>query len=214
MGKLSCPKTKIQMKVINNPSQACNPYHGDLVLVTVSPKSNDYRFVCKCKFDGYIGNDSLDGPCKTVHICNGKFDNINQPLDKIKCICRPDETNVRYMELVPACKTLTIREANDKYSEWYHMVPFDTNKQYLLATKHTVPEIRQNFNCKYILDPTKHSFHDTTKVHKDNLFYDNHCVARGRGIPVNLGILNPNTTLGPDNKLLYNHVDGDHKACA
>lgn len=57
---------------------------------------------------------AIDGSCSTVHICDGLIDDINQPLEKIKCICKPYETNVRYTDLVPACKTLTINEANKK----------------------------------------------------------------------------------------------------
>lgn len=77
----------------------------------------------------------------------------------------------------------------------------------MLYIKNTVPEIRQNMNCKYILDPTKHSFHDTSLVFKDNMYSNNHCVVRGRGIPVNLNILNPNTQLD-FNQQPMNHVDG------
>lgn len=42
---------------VNNINHACNIYHGDFMLVTTSQNySNDYRFICKCKYDGYIGN--------------------------------------------------------------------------------------------------------------------------------------------------------------
>lgn len=113
--------------VVDNVRMACNPFHGDLVLISSSNESKNYRFVCKCKYDGYIGNDTLNGSCTTVHICNGLIDNIDQPLSKINCTCKLYETNIRYLDLVPPCKTLTIREANKLYNDWYHLVPFDSS---------------------------------------------------------------------------------------
>lgn len=211
-GKIVVPKNANSNEgyalVVDNVDQACNAYHGDLVVVSTSNSSNDYRFICKCKYNGYIGNDTLDGSCTTVTVCNGKIDNIDQPLEKIKCICKQSEINVRYFDLVPTCKTMTILEANKRYKDWHTLINFDMNKQHLIDVSNTVPEIRQNFNCKYILDPTKHSFHDTSLVLKDNVYFNNHCVARGAGVPVNLGILNPNTQLDENHDLYMNHVDG------
>ena len=50
---------------IVNPNQKCNPYHGELVLVSHDKFSS--ILLCLCKNPGLIGNLTLDGSCETQH---------------------------------------------------------------------------------------------------------------------------------------------------
>lgn len=52
-------------------------------------------------------------------------------------------------------------------------------------------------NCKYILNPCVHAFHDTNKTIPNNEWSNNRCLGNGQGIPVNLGILKKNTERDP-----------------
>lgn len=187
------PKNKTQDEgyalAVENVNQACNMNHGDLVLVTESADSDAYMFICKCKYEGYIGNDNILGPCETVHICNGKIDSIDKPLNEIQCVCENHEQNVRYNELVPACKTLTILEANKKYQNWDHVLP-STNRD-LMSTDNLVPTIQQNLNCSKVMNTCKYAFDNTDIRMTDSRLNDNRvCETKDAGIPVDLGIMN------------------------
>nr|WOJ45371.1 pif-1 [Apis mellifera nudivirus] len=139
--------------------KACNPYHGDLVLVSVSNDSEEYMLICSCKNPGYIGNDHLLGNCETLFICDGKIDNINQPLEKIECVCRENEHSVRYETGLPTCKPLLVFEANQKYPQgWTHLVPYIHSRQLPMRTFN--PTIRGNVKVNTLLDPCRSSIHD------------------------------------------------------
>lgn len=66
-------------------SETCNPFHGDLVLTQLSADATVSGLICDCKFPGFIGNTQIGGSCSDVFICDGKIEDLNQLLDKIKC---------------------------------------------------------------------------------------------------------------------------------
>ncbi len=98
-----------------NPEQACNPYHGDLVLIQTDPNSLESMLYCECKNPGYIGNAEVNGACNEVFICDGKIDNINKPLEDINCICNDDESPTTISN-TPVC-TKAIVKTYDKYDD-------------------------------------------------------------------------------------------------
>lgn len=102
----------------NNPSQACNPYHGDLVLIQTDPDSLESMLYCKCKNPGYIGKSEIDGACDDVFICNGKIDDINQPLLEIKCECE-NGTVSQLINDVPSCTTPSVKEYTEFDNDFY-----------------------------------------------------------------------------------------------
>lgn len=174
---------------ITNLNQACHHLHGDLVLVTRDVDSSDYMFVCKCKMDGYIGNDTITGNCTTVRICNGKIDNLDQTLDKINCVCADHEENYRYSDSLPICKSMTVKTANEKYTDWHFMVPWVSDN--LLSKNYFNQTVAQNVNTSKLLNPCKHAIHDTsvniTGGRFDELYKT--CVFENSGIPLRTGIL-------------------------
>lgn len=174
---------------ITNLDQACHHLHGDLVLVTRDSNSSDYMFVCKCKMDGYIGNDTITGNCTTVRICNGKIDNIDQTLDKINCVCANHEENYRYSDMLPICKSMTVQTANDKYTDWHYLVPWVSDN--LLSKNYFNQTVAQNVNTSKLLDPCKHAIHDTLinvpGGRFDTLYKT--CVFENSGIPLRTGVL-------------------------
>lgn len=200
---------------ITNLHQACHPLHGDLVLVTRDLDSSDYMFVCKCKMDGYIGNDTITGNCTTVRICNGKVDNLDQTLDKMNCVCADHEENYRYSDSLPICKSMTVKSANEKYTDWHFLVPWVSDN--LLSKNHFNQTVAQNVNTSKLLDPCKHAIHDTSidvpGGRYDTLYRT--CVFENSGIPLRTGILLPKNKTNDDGifeKLMpHNHlsvVDG------
>ena len=92
----------------------CNVYHGDLALIKISPESPASMFFCNCKNPGFIGNTSILGSCDTPFICNGRVDNINQPIEKISCECSPTQYTIRTENDIPMCVDMTVREADNK----------------------------------------------------------------------------------------------------
>ncbi len=91
----------------SNANQRCNPYHGDLVLVQTDPDSKESMLFCDCKNPGYIGNTDILGACDDVFICNGKIDDINQPLEDINCVCT-DGMTPETINNVPTCTNPTV----------------------------------------------------------------------------------------------------------
>lgn len=172
-------------------SESCNPYHGDLTLVTANAESNEYMLICTCKNPGYIGNDDLLGNCTTVYICNGQIDDIDKPLKNINCICDSRQKNVRYDDGLPVCKNLTVREANEMFSDddWSNIVPWNSNRQ--IATSDFNKTIAGNLKTSRLLDPCRNSLHDTT-IEIPNARYDSSngtCMLKSYGFPVSNGLL-------------------------
>lgn len=87
---------------LNNPTQACNPFHGNLVFVRVQPERPETMLFCECIYPGYIGKTTFDGNCETVFICDGKIEELNVPLKEMKCVCSQNSINV-YQNDVPMC---------------------------------------------------------------------------------------------------------------
>lgn len=171
-------------------AKACNPYHGDLTLVTKDDTTKEYMLICTCINPGLIGNDHILGNCTTVYMCNGKIDNINKPIQKIWCECTDREQEWRYQNGPPVCKTLLVRNANDRYDDWTHLVPFNSSRQ--LDVKMFDVTIAGNLKVKRLLDPCQSSVHDTT-IAIPNARFDNisgRCLVLDYGIPLSTGMLN------------------------
>lgn len=172
----------------------CNPYHGDLVLVAVDDESRDYMLVCQCKNPGYIGNDSLLGDCTTVRICDGRIDDLQQPLERINCKCANSETSVRYSDGLPVCKKLLVKEANELYPNgWEHLVPW-RDKSVFVSTSLYARYVRDNLRTRRLLNPCVHSLLRPTEEIAYTTSYlsaNKGCYCAGDGLPVNVGILDP-----------------------
>lgn len=145
---------------LTNISKACNPYHGDLVLVTTNADSNEYMLICSCKNPGYIGNLTILNACEDVFICNGQIDDINKPLEEINCKCDKTEHSVRYNNGLPTCKTLLVKEANEMYSDWSNFVDWPSDRK--ISTSVFNKTIQQNLKTSVLLNPCTNSAHDTS----------------------------------------------------
>ncbi|QBB28633.1 PIF-1 [Homarus gammarus nudivirus] len=105
-----------------NHSQACNPYHGELVMVQAGPKSREMMLYCDCKNPGFIGKTHLNGACNEVFICDGDIDDINQPLEKISCICK-DYMVPQLSNHIPTCIAPMVKDYKGYEDEnFYHGV--------------------------------------------------------------------------------------------
>ncbi|UBZ25617.1 PIF-1 [Carcinus maenas nudivirus] len=111
-----------------NPSQACNPYHGDLVLVQTDPDSIESMLYCECKNPGYIGKTHIDGACDEAFICDGKVEDINKPLNEINCVCN-DELIPEIINNTPSCIYPSVKNYkhydDDNFYENIDTVPKD-----------------------------------------------------------------------------------------
>jgi len=174
---------------ITSIAESCNVYHGDLILVTVNPDSSEYSMVCDCKNPGYIGNENLMGNCTTVYICDGRIDNINQPLANISCVCDRGYKSMRYDDGLPVCREMTVLEANQAYKDWTSLVKFNSDRQ--LDIINFNPTVRGNLKIKKLLNPCTNSLHDTTieitTGHFDEVH--NECHVVDSGYPVVNGLL-------------------------
>lgn len=90
----------LQIKKVND---SCSP-QGDLVFVSSGPDSYNYQLICLCKNPGLIGNETINGDCTTVYMCNGQIDNINKPLNEINCICPDNQINTKNTDGYSFCK--------------------------------------------------------------------------------------------------------------
>lgn len=172
-------------------ADACNAYHGDLVLVSLDVDTNEYMMVCQCKNPGYIGNEHLLGACNTPFICNGKVDNIDQPLEKINCKCQANETTQRYEDGTPVCKLMLVKEANEKFTNWAHLVPWSSDR--LTTTDKFNPTVRDNLKTDKLLDPCRNSLNDPTVEIKGGSYNDilQTCQFRNNGFPLVTGLFPP-----------------------
>lgn len=91
----------------------CNVFHGDLAIVKLDPDDQTSMFFCNCKNPGLIGNTSLLGACDIPFICNGEIDEINQPIEDIKCKCPLGQISTQNNENIPICVDMTIAQANN-----------------------------------------------------------------------------------------------------
>lgn len=186
---------------ITNLAESCNPYHGDLVLVTANAESNDYMLICACKHPGFIGNTSLLNPCEDIFICDGKIDNLSQPLEQINCKCAPTETSVRYNTGVPVCKPMLVVEANKAYKDWSQYVDWVSDRK---INKNVFNKtVQQNLNTSILLNPCTSSAHDLSIEIPDSRYstITGTCTYEEFGLPIQTGLLDePAKT--------YSRIDG------
>lgn len=169
-------------------SDHCNLYHGDMSLIARSVNSTDYMLVCVCKNPGYLGNVDLLGPCTTVNICNGSIVDINVPLNQIECKCEKWQTNFRYENGLPVCRSMTIDEANKSFDSWSSYVPWPHDRT--LATTFFNPTVRDNLNTDKLLNPCRNSILDSSEIPHSLFSIDlQTCKFRDYGIPLQLDLL-------------------------
>lgn len=167
--------------------ESCNPFHGDLVLVTLDIHSNDYMLICSCKQPGFIGNDNLLGSCSDVFICNGDIDDINQPLESISCKCKNNEINDRQTNGVPFCRKMLIKEANDKHKDWTNLVNWSDKS--VISKSIFNPTIRDNLNVNKLLNPCTKSLISEDEVYGGSYKPTyNTCTTKDYGLSVNIGL--------------------------
>lgn len=133
----------------SNPSQLCNPYHGDLVLVQEYPNTPDVMLICECKNPGYIGKTTLLGACDEVFVCDGKITNLNVPFEEVTCLCKkefyPEKINDTPVCIERQVKNYTYTEA-DFISAGIEVAPI----------KCFTSSIRNNINATHLKDPCKY----------------------------------------------------------
>lgn len=151
----SDPNTGYCMTITNDDLNVdCNVYHGDLALIKVEPDSNTSMFFCNCKNPGFIGNTSLLGACDTAFICNGEVDNIDQPIENIKCKCPKTQYSIRNTANIPMCVDMTIEEGNR--NGILNDVINEVDDQYLAPIEIFNRGIRDNLNrVDKLLHPCK-----------------------------------------------------------
>lgn len=177
---------------------SCNPYHGDLVLVSVDSSSKEYLLICLCKNPGYIGNSHLLGSCETVHICDGKIKSINVPIEQMVCECQDAEQNIFYQGSVgenpikvPACHQLNVKEANELYKDWTHLVAENLKGRDSLNIDYFNHTIKFNTNVQYLLHPCKYALENPAKSIPNSDFNLDlgSCVYLDSGLPVRTNLL-------------------------
>lgn len=169
-------------------TEACNAYHGDLVLVAANRESTEYMMICSCKNPGYIGNENLLGNCTDVFVCNGKVDNIDQPFEKIKCVCDRGMTSVN-TNGVPVCKTMTVKDANESYSNWTNLIDIPDGSA--LPLNEFNATIRDNMKVDRLLNPCTQQLTDPTKTVSGGryAYYKKMCEYNDGGLPIHIGAL-------------------------
>lgn len=195
---------------VTSVAESCNPYHGDLVLVSLNNDSTEYMLICKCKNPGYIGNVDVLGNCTTANICNGKVLDINKPLNEIECVCNNLEKNKRYDDGVPVCVKMTVNEANAKYLDWTDYVDWKNARTIEKDIFNTT--IKGNLNVKKLLDPCRNSVLDST-IEIPNASYNNQyktCQSKSHGFPINNDTLVKSDYVlpGSERKIPYHSYEG------
>lgn len=172
-------------------AKECNPYHGDLVLMSKTPDSTDYMLVCVCKYDGLIGKETLLGDCKSIYICDGKIDDINKPVEQINCKCEHLEYTVRYNNFEPVCKMMTVKKAQEVYAneDWSKYVNFVD--QHFLSINEFNYTIQNNLKVKYLLNPCVRSLLDYKTLIPDAEYDNKSCAVAGSGLPARSSLFEP-----------------------
>lgn len=193
---------------ITHLSEACNPYHGDLVLVSINADATEYMIICECKNPGFIGNEHLLGACDTPFICKGRVVDINQPLNKVECKCSDLDRSVRYQNGLPVCKPMLVKEANERFDDWSSLVPWNSDRLISKSVFNTT--IVDNLRTSRLLDPCANSLHDTSVRIPNSYFNDRtrSCHFQNFGLPVQTGLLaGPKKDAKPGNTSLV-PIDG------
>lgn len=178
-------------------TEACNPYHGELVLVTLSEEARNYMLLCSCKHPGLVGNNTLLGACETVRICPGRgVVDINTPLDQMQCKCAAYEeqeyVNLSDEQKFPICREMTIDEANRKYDDWSHLLTWPPEKKRISTTR-LERNIRSNLRCKEVMSMC-HYAADEPDVEIEGaelISQSNQCQLKNYGIPAKLQVMSP-----------------------
>ncbi|UBZ25519.1 PIF-1 [Crangon crangon nudivirus] len=130
--------------VTKNPTQACNPFHGNLIFVQLQPDATDSMLYCECINPGYIGKLELQDSCNEPFICQGQIDDINKDLKDITCICPPN-LQAQTVNGIPTCTRLHVKDF--EYDKLYFS-GVDT-----IDTSNINEDIRSSFNSTLIRDP-------------------------------------------------------------
>lgn len=186
---------------ITHLAEACNPYHGDLVLVTANSESNEYMLICSCKNPGFIGNTLLLNACEEVFICNGKIDDLNKPLNEINCECGSTELSVRYNTGVPVCKAMLVHEANKKYDDWSPYIRWISDRKINKNIFNNT--IQQNLKTSVLLNPCSSSANDLLTPIPGGAYstLTGTCTYTDYGLPIRNGLLK-------DPAKTYARIDG------
>lgn len=174
---------------IGTMAETCNPFHGDPVLISGALESTGYVLGCLCKNPGYVGSENVLDPCTTVHICGGRVDSVDKPLSEINCVCDATETSVRYEDGLPSCRPLTVDEANRKFDDWSHVVPWSSDR--LIDKRVFNATVRDNMKTGRLLDPCANALTDAAQPIPGGR-YDAQlktCTYTDYGLPVVTGVL-------------------------
>lgn len=167
-----------------NTNQRCNPFHGDLVLVQANPDALESMLYCNCKNPGYIGNIDILGACEEPFICNGKIDDINQPIEKIQCLCENDTIPVTNNN-VPSCIIPSVKEFtqfnNATYFDGIYTVPKD---RFTDDIAKNFPGDKLRNPCKYCLLTGVYLENGEMKPADDGGYQCVTFVAGERGLPI------------------------------
>lgn len=178
---------------IGTVSASCNTFHGDPVLVTSSAESGEYVLGCLCKNPGYVGSENVLDPCTAIHVCGGRVDDIDRPLAEVNCLCDATESRVRHADGQPSCRPLTVLEANAKYEDWSHIVPWSSDR--LIDRRVYGATYRDNLKTSRLLDPCVNALTDAT-LQIPGAYYNERlktCFYKNYGLPVRTGVLDQNS---------------------
>ncbi|CAI6374852.1 unnamed protein product [Macrosiphum euphorbiae] len=148
------------------------------------------------------------GSCEVVRLCNGNVKDLNKPMNELECNCSIHEESFRYNGIVPVCRSLTVLEANRKYEDWQHLVPWVSDD--LLPKQTFNATVQNNMNCSRLLNPCSHDLRDTTlrlkKAKYDSAY--NTCIFEDGGVPVRTGVFKRHEgAVGPENGR-FDTIDG------
>lgn len=193
--KNSHPNEGYALSITSKIKEKCNPYHGELSLVTLDADSHEYMLICTCFNPGYIGNEHLLGNCSTVFICRGQVDDINKPVKDIKCMCNDTQIADNYEnDGLPYCRELTVKDANQRGVDWTNLVPWDGSRD-TLDIKYFRKDIASTLRVKKLLNPCTTSLHDTS-ISIPGASFDlvsGKCNTYNYGFPVSNGLLDSET---------------------
>lgn len=198
---------------VNDLTDSCNIYHGDLVLISTNPTENQYGLLCMCKNPGYIGNLETTGNCETIFICNGHIDDINQPIESVNCECEVTKIPDRYADGTPYCRSKLVKDITEDDIRYIEYVGDTTSTEYFN------PTVEQNLKIKKVLNPCKVSlFGNPTNGELDmslaaNGIYACKTTLKDKAMPIDVDILKgahtnrvPSTTLSTVNDPKIYHL--------
>lgn len=128
--------------IVKTVGESCS-VHGQLVLIQISPDASETALICMCTEPGLIGNDTIDGNCTSLRICNGNVDDITKPIASLNCECPENFYSTRLEDGTPTCaaKTLLNSTAADVNS---HVENLSNDNIRLAEIRHFNGNISQN----------------------------------------------------------------------